>query len=312
MSTLNCRRIAAISIIGVAFSLTAIPARSAPAEQNRIVFISNRDGGGTWQIYLMDGDGSNQKRLLPYRPSSGMSYSNADLSPDGKLVVFGSWVSLGGSNFDRGIYIVRSDGSHLRRLTNLQATDPTFSPDGRRIAFVASQPGQALVYVMNVDGSNVVNTAQPGYAPSWRPDGRRVVFNCGTTPPQICAMDDDGANLVHVTNDHNMNLGPQYSPDGRTIVFFSPRVCGPICFEIYAMNPDGSNVRRLSPSSPGMFTRPFFTPNRRILFVRTAWHRRQNGTVGLGDSQIYVMDADGTDTHRLTGPPGENLVGPSQ
>jgi TolB protein len=199
-----------------------------------------------------------------------------------------------------------SDGTHLHRLTNLQAEDPAFSPDGRRIAFVSIEASQPLIYIVNADGSNIINTAQVGYAPAWRPDGRRIAFNCGAAPPQICAMDDDGANLRRLTGDHFPDYAPQYSPDGRTIVFFSGRVCAPSCAEIYAMSANGSNIHRIGASQPATLTRPSFTPDGRILFVRTEWHRRPNGTLQVGGSQIYIMNADGTHVRQLTRSSSQN------
>lgn len=169
-------------------------------------------------------------------------------SPDGRHIVFATYTPQRDAKIDRGIYIMDSDGTHLHRLTNLQAEDPAFSPDGRRIAFVSIEASQPLIYIVNADGSNIINTAQVGYAPAWRPDGRRIAFNCGAAPPQICAMDDDGANLRRLTGDHFPDYAPQYSPDGRTIVFFSGRVCAPSCAEIYAMSANGSNIHRIGAS----------------------------------------------------------------
>jgi Tol biopolymer transport system component len=299
------RRITVIAAAAAAIGLTMLvgSAGGSPSQRNNIVFLSNRDGG-EWQIYLMDLDGSHQRRLIPHRPYPWALVASADLSPDGRYVAFGTWTSLGGNKAERWLYLIDVDGSHLRRLTDRQGVDPAFSPDGRRVAFVSYESG--LIYVMNIDGSNVVNTAQPGYAPAWSPDARRIAFNCGYSPPQICAMDDDGARLVHITNDHFWNYAPQYSPDGRIIVFFSERDCAPDCYEIYAMTSDGSNLRRLSPPSMGIRTRPSFTSDGRILFVQTNWHRRPNGTMQRDDSQIYVMNADGTNVRRLTSSPSDN------
>ena len=74
-----------------------------------------------------------------------------------------------------------SDGSNPRNLTNNSARDrsPTWSPDGRHIAFVSNRDGNGgyAIYVMGSDGSNPRRlTDHPAESPSWSPDGRHIAF----------------------------------------------------------------------------------------------------------------------------------------
>src|ERR671928_598833 len=77
------------------------------------------------------------------------------------------------------IYTMRADGSDTRRLTNNAAFDagPTFSPDGKRIAFVSHRDGNYEIYLMNADGTGPRNLtrhpAKDNYA-TWSPDGKRL------------------------------------------------------------------------------------------------------------------------------------------
>jgi len=113
---------------------------------DQIAFSSFRDG--TWQIYVMNADGSGQKRLSNH-PGGG---SSPRWSPDGARVAYeGSFGVL----YD--ILVVNADGSGLVNLTNNPANDfdPVWSPDGSRIAYVSDRDGfnRYEIYVINADGS---------------------------------------------------------------------------------------------------------------------------------------------------------------
>ena len=83
------------------------------------------------------------------------------------------------------------DGSHQRNLTRDAARDstPSWSPDGRRIAFQSDRDGNLEMYVMNADGTGLLNLTQNAafdgipfiqhsraQLSAWSPDGRRIAF----------------------------------------------------------------------------------------------------------------------------------------
>jgi TolB protein len=124
---------------------------------------------------------------------------------------------------------VNADGSNLRRLHSTYAGSarPSWSPDGRRIAFSTPAGGTAFhdVFVINSDGTGLRNltktTGVDDYEPAWSPDGKRIAFACGFTNARVCVMNADGTNR-HVLSPASLadtNPHPSWSPDGRWIAF---------------------------------------------------------------------------------------------
>jgi TolB protein len=196
-----------------------------------------------YDIYKGNADGSG---LINLTKSPGYD-AEATIAPDG-LVVFTS-VRDG----DMEIYSMKADGSGVRRLTNRQGPDggPFFSWDGQRIAFRGRpldagqeldeyrsllkeslwKPTQLEIYVMNRDGSNLSQVTRLGganFAPSWHPDGKRLIFASNVADPKgrdfdVYLVNLDGSGLERVTFNQTFDGFPMFSPDGRHLVFSSNR-----------------------------------------------------------------------------------------
>ena len=203
------------------------------------------------------------------------------------------------------VYIVNADGSGLRRLTDSPGADfdPSWSPDGQRIAYRHEAEGgdaTAEIYVMNANGSqkrNLTRRAGQDYSPAWSPDGRRIAFASvrGGPMPSIWVMNADGSKqrqVIRVRGEY-----PAWSPDGRKIAF-DRNSFGPTGWDIWVVNADGSHLRRLIAS--------------RADEQGAAWSP-DGKTIAYGSGQgappnytrIWLADADGSGQHPLTRRVGE-------
>jgi eukaryotic-like serine/threonine-protein kinase len=99
-------------------------------------------------------------------------------APDGQSLALYSGVG------QEDIYVIRSDGTSLRRLTNDRAFDrrPAWSPDGKRIAFPSNRTGEFQIWVVSADGSGLrplTESKESLSAPVWSPDGSRMAVTAG-------------------------------------------------------------------------------------------------------------------------------------
>jgi subtilisin family serine protease len=239
----------------------------------QIVFSSQYEGP-FHQIYIMNADGSQPKKLT----SSTIDCRQPDISHDGSKIAYYS---------DGHIFVINIDGTGLTQLTNIHAAepDPAWSPEDTKIAFTSYLENDPQIWVMAADGSNQSRLTSSGQNvnPDWSPDGKEIVFSSFIDGFwQICKMNSDGSNLVRLTSDNSTSDEPAWSPDGKRIVFTRAG------HEIWVMDVDGSNSARLSENYTW---RPCWSPDgSKIAFVSII-----NQPPG-----IYVMKSDGSNVMRLS------------
>jgi uncharacterized protein YjdB len=194
--------------------------------------------------------------------------------------------------------VERSNLAQLTKLTpdTTSASDPVFSPDGSRIAFVSQRDGNAEIYVMNADGTGstrITNDPQADGRPSFTPDGLALVFHSARTAgkQQIWTVNVDGTGLTQLTRD-SVNSSPTVSPDGQTIAYVSSRNKDG---DIWLMNRDGTNQRQFTRSPQQRESEPRFLRDGTLAYL--VERRENNRTV----QQVMRADLATGATTAITG-----------
>ena len=223
---------------------------------DKVIFQSKRDGAEFDAIYEMDLNGKNQKKLSSGEGVTTCSY----FLPDGKTYVYASthagkrelkkpdrsmgyvWPLY--QDFD--IFLAEYPSNKIvKQLTNTDRYDAeaTVSPDGEKILFTSLRDGDMEIYIMNIDGSQQRRlTHMPGFdgGPFFSWDGKLIVWR-GSHP------------------ESEEELAKQKDLQDKNLMT-------PVNLDLYVMNADGTNIRRLTNNESANFG-PFFHPdNKRIIF----------------------------------------------
>jgi peroxiredoxin/WD40 repeat protein len=213
-------------------------------EKNIIVFDSKRDDKNR-ELYTMFHDGTNVQRLT-YKPDQ--QDKCPVFSPDGSRITY-----ICTENGDMDIFVMKSDGTGVRNLTNHKASDrcPSWTPDGGKITFMSNRTGTFEVYIMNADdGSHLKQLTDLKIKGSncWMaavsPDGKQICFvGDFEGNNELYIIDIDGENLYNLTNHEANEQWPSWSNDGSLIAFTSRRSGTE---RIYTIRPDGSELTQVT------------------------------------------------------------------
>ncbi|MFA7266591.1 MAG: DPP IV N-terminal domain-containing protein, partial [Candidatus Nanopelagicales bacterium] len=175
---------------------------------------------GNFEIYTMAADGSDVRQITFTDPPT--THIGPKYSPDGSQLLYAFKRAADAEKPIQDLWIMNTDGSSPKQLTfgYNNAESRAWSPDGRRIAFNSIAEGVGQIFVMDADGTGIQQLTQdPATTPTFAPGG---IF------PELRG-----------------SVTPAWSPDGRSIAYASNREGN---YEVYTMNPDGTNVLRLTNS----------------------------------------------------------------
>jgi TolB protein len=219
-------------------------------------------------------------------------------SPDGSKIAYlhGSFPNpqFDSSAPDAALAIMNADGSRrhdLTAATTLYDESLSWSPDGKKIAYVTGSGSNDTITVVNSDGSGSTQLG-PGYDPAWSPDGSKIAFvsaGCAGATAAISVMNANG------TSPHQLvGLAPgptcidaggmTWSPDGTRIAFS-------LNATLEVMNADGTHVHQLGTGTVG---------------DEPAWSPDSSQIVYHANSGLWQIGADGSGLHQLTDGPDEH------
>jgi Tol biopolymer transport system component len=243
--------------------LTGTSGTYGGAKANGSIYFRVGGGDGGSRIESIEPDGTGRHVVFP--EDSPVHYSRIAFSPDGTRIAFDNFLEG-----DYGIETADPDGSDIVRLTDgVNDSWASWSPDGTKILFSSTRYDPSI------------GQCTPG-------DPHE--FGC---PTDIYVMGADGSNVTRLTDDPLPDFMPVWSPDGSRIAFVREADPVPAAFTgIYTMNPDGSDVRRVSSSDGGSDFWPSWSPDgSRIAFA----------AIRKEDWGIWAVNADGSNEQPILG-----------
>jgi hypothetical protein len=253
-----------------------------------IAFARASEAEAAATLLLVEGDGSNA------RPLEGAPKGIEDpaWAPDGSRIAF---IKEG------DLYVMDIDDSEIYQFTSTPEDEdhPAWSPDGTEIAFGRGEPSD--IWVMNADGTDyrpLTDTpVEDENGPTWSSDGSKIAFRWASAlgaSSDIYVMNSDGSDPQPLTSDPLREVAPAWSPDGSMIAFRRAE-------RIYVMNEDGTGPHEITiaeADAAGLHfeAAPEWSPDSSVVIFEGASSRD-------APTDIYRIDADGTNLRRLTSTP---------
>lgn len=255
----------------------------------KIYFVSDRGGRGTKDIWAMDFDGGNPRRITSYNSIS----TTPAVSADGTKLAFTTYAKGEPRIF---IHLLETNRylPFLNPRASMNAT-PEFTPDGKSLLFSSTLTGYAQIYIADIDGGNMRRLSSSRaieVEPKVNPKtGAEIVFVSGRSgPQQIYKMNMDGADVVRLTTGEGEAGNPGWHPDGQHIAFAWTRGYAPGNWNIFIMDVASRETVQLT-YGQGRNENPTWAPDGRHLVFSSN---------RSGRSQIYSMLANGQELRQLT------------
>ncbi|MEX0290051.1 MAG: TolB family protein [Flavobacteriaceae bacterium] len=232
---------------------------------NKIIFESDRDGN--WEIYLMDADGTNQKRLTANEDAD----RRPSWHPNGKMILFES-----DKSGRPELYTFNLEDKSIDKIPSLDLEgEPmfaSFSPDENFIAIgLKETDDRSNIFLLNEQGKiikQLTNSDKRSTYPKWSKNGKEIVYfsrkETNNQDDEIYKLNVENGQEVRLTNWPKHNFCPSWSNDGKKIAYVtSMEGTRP---EIYIMDADGENKTRITKNEDGD-TLPNWSPKKNALLI---------------------------------------------
>jgi len=258
---------------------------------SRLVFVNN--GTGNKEIYICDFDGQNVEQLTSYKSISLLPR----WSPQGDRIVFNSYkdgapmVYLMDMTSRSAHVISGKDGSNI--------SGASWLPNNDTLALTLRKSGNPDIFTIDINGRIIEQLTSHWTietSPTFSPDGTKMAFVSNRSGnPQIYVKDLNTGEEERITFDLKYCTSPVWSKTNK--IAFSVMENGNI--NIYTINPDGSNMRRLTEGN-GNNEDPCWSPDGRYLVFSS----NRDG----GGYNLYIMNANGQNQRRITFLKGDNTA----
>jgi dipeptidyl aminopeptidase/acylaminoacyl peptidase len=258
--------------------------------------VTNNDGPGRpySQIWMMAGPDNRSIRLGGEKEGS----SNPEWSPDGRSIAYEG--RLGDKS---GLIVTNADGSNARFLSQVQGTNNplpstgksiTWSPDGKRIAFVSSVPGPET---QDATGDPIVITRY-----LYKPDADEGLtrFN-DNRRLHIFVVDVASGQVRQLTNGDHYEHSIDWSPNGEEIVFISNREQNEDQFfnyDIFTLKVSDGSMRRLTSTESAEY-RPRWSPDGKTIAYQATKRGLTDLETTMEDTHVWLINADGSNRREI-------------
>ena len=224
-----------------------------------------------------------------------------------------AYVTVDGAGDNRRFRLIVADADGFGPKTVVTSREPllspAWSPDFRRLAYVAFEDGQTAIYVHELaTGQAQQLVRKPGLngAPSWSPDGRYIAAALSYQgSPDIYRIAVGSKQLKRLTDSGAIETEPDWSPDGRKILFTSDRGGKP---QIYEMSSDGGRATRVSFEGKSKSRGRYSADGKRIALVNYDDQGYRIGVLDLDTRQTNILSNGPLDESPSFAPNGAVLI----